>query len=963
MGGLDIRLLGPPLLSSGGAALTFDTRKAVAVLARLAVEGPQRRETLATLLWPDSERDRARGALRRTLSVLRSAVDDPALSIGRDEIRLEPGSYVCDVLTSRDLLARARAHHGRGAAPCPECVGWLTEAVALHRGDFLAGFGLRDSPEFDDWQYVQGEGLRGELAAALDLLINALVHRGALEEADPFLRRRLALDPLHEPTHRRMMLLHAWAGRREDAVRQYRDCVATLERELGVPPLEETAELYQAILAGRPPSPPAALRSGATPAVAGLGAVMPPAGAARDRPGLVGRQDELARLLAVHRAAGSEGQLVVLEGEAGVGKTRLLQEVAAQVRQVGASAVVVRCYPGEETLAYGPVAEALRVVAGGAPPPVAGSWLSEVARLVPELLERDGTLPAPAPLGTREADRRFFEGVHRTLAAAGSADRPALLVIEDLQWADAASQDLITYLAHRLHRSSLCLVLSWRSEEVGRDHPLRRLTVPQRDAGAVTHLLLDRLDRAEVAELARSAGVEEEHLDAGRLFRETEGLPLVVVEYLAAFRDGHLDGPTWRVPPGARDLLAQRLVGLSETARQVLTAAAVIGRSFDLETLLHASGRSDDEVVDGLEELLAADVVTEMEPAAGTGTSYDFRHNALRAVAYDEASIARRRLLHARVAASLRRRGRSSDAPVPLPVVAEHLRLAGEVQEAARTFARAGDESRSLAAHAEAVEHYRTALALGHPGVSRLHEAIGDLLTLLGDYRGALDSYQSAAAQGADPQDLARYEQRIAGVHERRGDWSAAEAHLEAALAALPDAETAQRARLESELSLTAHRRGSHGEARRRAEASLRLAEDSGDARATAQAHNILGILARAEGEVDVAVAHLRQSVDAAGSVGDLAATVAALNNLALACADQGDVPAALELAKTALARCRTEGDRHREAAILNNLADLLRAAGQEDEAMGHLKQAVAIFAEIGETDGYEPEIWKLVEW
>jgi DNA-binding SARP family transcriptional activator/tetratricopeptide (TPR) repeat protein len=961
---LDIGLLGPPRIEAGGRPVEFDTRKAVAILARVTVEGPQRRDTLATLLWPESDPPRARGALRRTLSVLKGAFDGPVLAIDRDEVRLNPDTFRCDLDRFRELVARPRAHHDRVADVCSGCIDQLAAAVALHRGDFLAGFSLRDSADFDDWQFFQAEALRTELGTALDLLVSALAHNGRLAEAVEHVRRRLALDSLHEPTHRRLMLLHAWTGRREHAIRQYRDCVRILESELGVPPLDETTRLYQAILAGQPPPPPAPGREDDALAPREPRPARPsPAPDGPARLAMVGRREELDRLIELHRSSGEDGRLVVIEGEAGIGKTRLLDEFTSRARGSGAPTVTVRCYPGEEGLAYGPVADALRAITlgqqGGT---IARSWLSEVARLVPELLDRHAGLSAPAPLGSPEADRRFFEGVRQTLAGTGSPTAPAVIAFEDLQWADASTRDVVTFLAHRLQAAPLCLVLTWRTAEVGREHPLRRLLTDPRDAIGATQFVLDRLDAEDTAELAGSAAVDGKA--AERLFRETDGLPLLAVEYLRALAAGRLDDADWALPAGVRDLHVQRLAGLSETARQVLTTAAVLGHSFDLETLLHASGRTEEETVEALDELLAADILTEAPALARGDATYDFRHHTLRAVVYEEISIARRRLLHGRAARSLQRHGRATDSQVPLAVVAEHLRLAGEEEDAARMFVLAGDEARALAGHTDAVGHYRAALALDHPDPHHLHESIGDVLTLLGDYGGALTSYQASAARDSGPGQLARLEHKIAGVHERRGDWSAAEAHLLAAHTALPEnGDPTVRAQLEAELSLAAHRRGATDEARSRAEASLSLAEDCGAALAAAQAHNILGMISRTQGDPEAAVTHLERSLQIAEEGDDPAPRVAALNNLALAYADRGQLPAALELGKSALAQCRSQGDRHHEAAILNNLADLLRAAGQEDEAMHHLKQAVTIFAEVGEPERFEPEIWKLVDW
>jgi DNA-binding SARP family transcriptional activator/tetratricopeptide (TPR) repeat protein len=968
VGDVEIRLLGPPQVEIAGAALEVDTRKAIAIVARLAIEGPQRRETLASLLWPESDRLHAHGALRRTLSALKAKIDSSVLAIGREEVHLEAGTYSCDLDVFRALVARTRAHHDRATILCRTCTDALDDAVALHRGDLLSGFSLRDSPDFDDWQFVQSEALHSELAVALDLLVDALAHRGDFMAAEEHARRRLTIDPLHEPTHRRLMLLDAWAGRREAAVRRYRQCVTILENELGVTPLEETTDLYESILAGRAPALPSSLRDGPAPELT-IGSSRGGVPVRSPDPvlelPLVARARELEQLLSIHDSIGANGRLVVVEGEAGIGKSRLLDEFSMHVRRAGSNAITVRCYRGEETLPYGPIADALRTAAmGDQPLAVARPWLGEVTRLVPELLERDGSLPPATPLASAEADRRFFEGVRQTLLGARSPGRPALIVIEDMQWSDTASQDVVAYLAHRLEGAPLQLALSWRTEAVGRDHPLRRLLYDPRGEARATHIVLDRLTSDQVIELARTAGIREDAAN-GRLFQETDGLPLFTVEYLRAMTSGETDDVDWTVPASIRDLLSQRLAHLSETTRQVLTTAAVLGGSFDLVTVLHASGRAEEETIDALEELLAAGILTEVvSETARSGATYDFRHHATRSVVYEDASIARRRLLHARAAESLRRRGRASDTPVPLPVVADHLRRAGQDRDAARTFALAGDESRKLSAHADAVEHYRAALALGHPDTARLHEAIGHLLTLLGDYRGALNGFESAAAHGTTADELARIEQQIATIHQRLGDWSAAEAHIEAALAILTtDSDTVLRAGLEATASLTAYRRGALAHARERADRSLCLAEGCSATGAAAQAHNILGIICRSEGEPDQAVVHLRRSLELADAADDPGPRIAALNNLALALADRGDLPVALELGKTALGLCRTHGDRHHEAAILNNLADLLRAVGEDEDAMRLVREAVKIFAVVGEPDHLEPEIWKLVDW
>jgi tetratricopeptide (TPR) repeat protein len=462
-------------------------------------------------------------------------------------------------------------------------------------------------------------------------------------------------------------------------------------------------------------------------------------------------------------------------------------------------------------------------------------------------------------------------------------------------------------------------------------------------------LSLGRLTAADVTELVAARG-RDGGLGA-RLHRESGGLPFFVVEYLDALEREDAGADEWPVPGGIRELLDARLAALGELARQVVAAAAVLGRSFDPDTVRDASGRSDEEIVAALEELLARGVLVESDEG-----TLDFRHEQERRLVHEEMTLARRRLLHRRVAAALGARGRRE---LHAAVIAHHLALAGDDTGAAELYRVAGDRARGLYANAEALGHYRAALALGHPDPAALHAGIGDLETLAGDYAAALASYETAAAL-AGPELAPELEHRIGALHLRRGDWELAEASLATALERL---EGAAAARATADRSLAAHRRGLPDDAARLAADALALAEEAGDVRARAQARNVLGILAASRGDDADAVAHLEKSLALARAGGDDEAEAAALNNLALAVAAAGDATRAIELTEAGIAITVALGDRHREAALRNRHADLLHAAGRRDEAMAELKAAVAIFAEVGEEGKLEPEIWKLSAW
>jgi predicted ATPase/DNA-binding SARP family transcriptional activator len=978
---LTIHLLGAPGIARDGAPVTVDTRKATALLAYLAVSGRgHARETLAALLWPEYDDTHARAALRRTLSTLRAALGEAHLAVDRDTVSLISSADLwVDVTEFRSRLAACRMHGHPPADVCPACLLSLAEAAALYRADFLAGFTLRDSAEFDDWQFAQAETLRGELAEALEKLASGQSAAGDFAAAIASARHWLALDPLREEAHRQVMRLYAWADQRNAALHQYRECVRTLEQELGVTPLAETTELYEAIKGNRLASPtdPTGFRkpvgSPLAPDADLTGFEKP----VRSLLPLTGRAAEVAALIRAYERHGTGGYFVALEGEAGIGKTRLAEEFLARVRSQGAMTVTVRCYEGEANVAYGPVADGLRgaLAQSGCADrldALPAHWLAEAARLLPELSAyRPGLPPAP-PLDAPGGQSRFFEGLRQVLSAICQGPAPNVLFFDDMQWADAASLDLLAYLVRRLAGQPLFILATWRNDEGPAAARLRSLVADAQRAGRGMALVLKRLALADMLDLVRSLSNTGANLPddiGGRLYHETEGLPLFLAAYLEvlAQEDARGEEGTWPVPRGVADLLRARLAAVADAARQALQAAAVIGRSFDLETLQATSGRSDEEVVSALEALAGRGIIHEVAEEAGAAPRYDFTHEKLRGLVYAETSLARRRLLHGRAARALAERARlRRDLAAQAAQIGRHFQLAGQDADAAAAFALAGDHARGLYANAEALAHYQAALALGHPETCRLHEALGDMHTLLGAYTAALAGYEAAAAL-CEPASaaLAAVEHKLGNLHARRGAWAVAEVHFAAALEIAGGAtERGAAGRILADWSLAVHAQAQADRATALADDALAAAGSADDRRSMAQAHNILGILARSRGDSADAIAHLARGLAVAEALPDPSSRIATLNNLALARADRGDLTQALTLAEQALALGIAVGDRHREAALRNNLADLLHAAGRGEEAMAHLKQAVVIFAEIGGQAGdARPEIWKLTEW
>jgi predicted ATPase len=585
---------------------------------------------------------------------------------------------------------------------------------------------------------------------------------------------------------------------------------------------------------------------------------------------------------------------------------------------------------------------------------------------MPELNDLFPGLTQLPPLDGPGAQSRFFEGLVQVILALCAGPPPGVFFFDDINFADNATLNLLTYLARRLSGRSILMLVTLNPMPSPIKPNFQELARQALDHGA--YLSLKRLTRSQISDLVRqvtASGLQlPDDLDE-RLFQESEGLPLFVVEYLTALAESQQAGSDWSMPPSVRQALQARLATVGQIDGQVLSAAAVIGHSFDFDTLREASARSESEVVTALESLLGRGLVIEETAGEPDELRYDFSHEKLHTVVYEETSLARRRLLHQRVAEALQNRIRGQMASgKKASQIAHHFRLGGQEQKAAEYYRQAGDYDRSVYANAEALEEYNLALALGYSKPEEVHRAMGELYTLQGDYVAALQSFQAAAAL-SPPQELSALEAKLADIHHRLGDWKLAEGHLESALELSDETNNAElRADLYAAWSDIARHQNQVERAQELALHALALAESSREPRALAKAHNMLGILARDQSDFDIAIEHLQGSLEIARSLGEGSHYVAALNNLALVYGDAGDQQQAIDLAQQALRLCTKLGDRHREAALHNNLADLYHALGESEQAMHHLKQAVQIFAEIQVGDEeFKPGIWKLVEW
>jgi tetratricopeptide (TPR) repeat protein len=490
---------------------------------------------------------------------------------------------------------------------------------------------------------------------------------------------------------------------------------------------------------------------------------------------LIGRAAEWTQLISTWQSASAgRPHLLVLSGEVGIGKTHLSEELLTEVRRQGIATAIARCYAVEGELAYAPVvawlrAEALRPALAA----LDAVWLTEVARLLPDLLLDRPGLPPPGPLtgdwGAGER-QRLFEALARALLGTRG---PLLLLLDDLQWCDRETLAWVHYLLRFDPKARLLIVGTLRAEELTNEHPLQSLLATLRREGQLTQINLERLTAAEAATLASQlAGRELDAEAATRLYQDTEGNALFVVETvrlgLGAVEDRGRQGPSsaepkeqgaarqTRLPPTIQAVITARLEQLSAQARELVSVAAVIGRAFSFEVLAAASGWDDDAVIEALDELGQRRIIREQ----GTD-SYDFSHDKLREGAFTALSRARRRLLHRRVADTMERLSGSSQ-DTYLADLAYHFYEAGTWEKAVAFGHRAGEQAYRLYAPQAAIEQVTRALDAVQrgsiPPPAPLYRLRGQSYEMLGDFeRARLDD--ETTLQMA----------RVAG--DRQGEW------------------------------------------------------------------------------------------------------------------------------------------------------------------------------------------------
>ncbi len=532
---------------------------------------------------------------------------------------------------------------------------------------------------------------------------------------------------------------------------------------------------------------------------------------------LVGRTNELQQLRQ-HWAAAQQarGQLVLLSGEPGVGKTRLAQDLIAHVQQSGAMVLRGGCYEYEATTPYLPLVEAFREwtrrQSAAQLRAALGPTAPEIAKFAPEIESKLGPLTANASLSPSEERLRLFDNAARFLASL-AAEHGLLLFIDDVHWADQGTLSLLHYLLRHLRHDRVLVLAAYREIELDRTHPLASALVEWNRGRLATRLVVGRLSRVDtsalVATLFGVQSVSEEFVSA--LYRETEGNPFFIEEVIKSlieqgqiYREqegwGRKDTHELAIPQSVKEAIGRRLSRLSETAIEALRTAAALGKNFPFRELAAVSSASEDALLDVLDEASAAQLIRANGGESGTSAgddSFAFTHDKIREVLYEELNPIRRRRLHQRIGETLEKlygtpihggESAAARADEHAQDLAHHFIQAGDLPKSLSYSRRAAFNAERIFAHDEALkflEQARESAEALHRAddLQAIDEEIGDIHEARGTTHPAVESFQRALA-GATASERAALKAKIGNAYCAIGD-ARGLPYLEEALAEL----------------------------------------------------------------------------------------------------------------------------------------------------------------------------------
>lgn len=929
---IEIRLLGHPQFLADGDAIKLPNRGVTIPLAAyllLSRSEPVSRNVLAFTLWADESETRALSELRRYVYLLNKALParadgEPWILATEDLLRWNgDGAMRFDVAEFERLCKTSESQ---------------ADAVALYAGDLLEG-------SYEDWVVAHRERLRNAYFGALTSLIAK--HRDVrdFKRAAEYASQLLAADPWREDVVRLLMACRYEYGDGAGALAAFDSFAKRLRSELGAEPMPETLVAREAIVRNAPlPAQLAAPRridESATSSRRTTEDVLP----------FAGRELELEQLRAAWvRAAHGHGGFVLVGGAAGIGKSRLVAELATSVEAEGAR-ISIGSTTYDERQPYEGIADALRYSL----PFVASLDLdplraSIIAQLVPELaVWREGLTDA-SPVDPARQRLRLLDAMSECIGAM-ARPRPLLVIIEDLHWAGADTAAALAFLARRLSRSAVLLIGTYRDEETGRSHPLRSVMHELRAEGVVQTIALRPLSLEAVERIVEQLPVAlDERAKVARLgYERSEGNPLFLTEALRGGADA------WGNSVVLQSLIASRVATLSEHGRDIAELAAVAGHGFEVDLVRDVAGIDESKVLDGVYELMDRHLVRE----AGARGRYDFvfTHHLIHAAIYEgiDADVRARR--HRRIAQILSERSQGSET-FGAADFALHRERGGDLAGAATAYVDAGRHALRLFASDDAIRHATKATdlseddtvraqallvrerALGRAGrreeQARDIESLHGLATALTDDGLAWETMRRRVNFERGQGDRDRYRAAVVGLEERAARSGDERRHAEALLARA------------DYLVLNT----SHAEAEDPAMRALDAYEQLGDGAGQIEALALLAQIATVAGDFDGSRRFLSSLRKRAENLADKSLVLRAIATATVTALQRHQIDDAAELAREGLALARSIGDREEEADALQRLATVATWQADFDGARRAFAESAAAMEAIGNARG-----------
>ncbi|HEV3312174.1 MAG TPA: tetratricopeptide repeat protein [Chloroflexota bacterium] len=962
----DIGILGPFAVSENGRPL--DTagwpRRPGALLRLLAVMPDRRRlrEEVADIFWPEASSEGGASNLRSTVQLLRQCLGggDPSPIVSeKGWIGLNPSFGWHVDLEEFNRLRRQEADSGL-------TIEEREELTRLYRGQPLS------DDQYEDWAIPVREGIQRQWREVCISAAAQCRKKGAPDGAVRWLQRQLEADPLDEETLRFMLEDLRDLGQRTEALRLFQRFAERLREELDLEPAPETVLIIERLKTTAAVPRPSRPILEVQPVEA---SDVPLSTRLLTQGPFLGREEELNLILSTF--ASSDGQpLILVSAEAGMGKTRLLAELAVRVRETTEAPVVLfgAGYEQEGRLPYGPVRDVLLQYIEAQSDSVLDSWLqgvgADLTPILPELRERFGPRFNPDGVGSADPEGqrlRLFWAVGRALGRIASR-RPLLVLLDDLHWADDATVQMLHFLVRQMDGRQpglrAMIVGAYRSDEVTIESGLVAFLRRPELEGSTVQLGPLSLENAERLIKEQLAGPASKDLSR-TVYEASTGNPLFVEQIVSLLseEDRLADGPDGRtlaegygldVPHAVRDVILRRFRDVAPETREILVLAAVLGAEFRFDALEAAWDSSERLLLAALDWATDASMLDEI-PAG-----YRFRHPLFRQVLYDSASEARRLVLHRQAGIALEVIY-GTKAAEHAAELALHYSAAGRghVENAVHFLTVAGDVSRSAFAWPEALASYEKGIALSMESETEpssvpceLYEKAGDALMGMARYQDAHDRFSQAADRLPLGPDRTEPRRKQAVAAERQGDYGRA---LETLDVALTECRRSQGASRWSEAAINLSRAevyirtGRWKEARDLAEAAVHILGSAPSAR-LGLAYHVLGAAALQEGGLDQAQTFHEKSLELRRATGDDQGAAQSWSQLAQIAALRGDLERSAECHREAFSIFERIGDPAGMASSWSVLGVAASYQGRYVDAETYLHESLSIWRQIGDS-------------